>query len=284
MHERAYDEAVARAAGRDVLDVGCNTGYGTVRLATVARHAVGVDVSPLAIEEARRRPGAGGADFAATDGTRLPFPDESFDLVASFQVIEHVAEPAPYLAEIARVLRPDGTALFTTPNAAIRLDPGMPPWNRFHVREYQAADLGAVLSTVFGSVEVRGMFASPGLYHIEFSRVDAARRRHTATILAARSMPWRRRLRACLCSRVGRLWAVPRSSAPSPREAGPRPTPSPEAGAPASRSGLGPLSTADFWYALDDLGRALDLLAVCRAAGAQGSLGEPRPAPATDSR
>jgi SAM-dependent methyltransferase len=55
MHLRAYDEAVGHAAGRDVLDVGCNTGYGTMRFAPVARRVVGVDVSP------RRSPPPGSA-------------------------------------------------------------------------------------------------------------------------------------------------------------------------------------------------------------------------------
>jgi SAM-dependent methyltransferase len=244
MHERAYDEAVVRAAGREVLDVGCNSGYGTLRLAAVARRTLGVDVNPRAIEEARRRPGARAATFLAIDESRLPFPDGSFDLVVSFQVIEHVADTAPFLAELARVLRPDGTALFTTPNAAIRLDPGMPPWNKFHVREYRAADLPGLFFEAFDSVEVRGMFATPALYHIEFSRVAAARERHSARHLAAQPGPWRR-LRTALGSRGGRLWRAWR-----PR---------------ADRSELGESSTADFWYADDDLDRALDLLAICRA-------------------
>jgi SAM-dependent methyltransferase len=277
MHERAYEEAAARAAGREILDVGCNSGYGTLRLAAVARRAVGVDVNPLAIEGARRRPGGRAVEFLAIDGSQLPFPDRSFDMVVSFQVIEHVADPAPYLTEIARVLRPDGTALLTTPNAAIRLDPGMPPWNRFHVREYRAADLPGILSVVFDSVDIRGMFATPALYHIEFARVDAAHRRHTAAMLAARSGPWAR-LRARLRSRVGRVWAGPRSlpgrrlrvrwagpEAPPSGETGRLPEPCPRSATAGGRAELGPMSTADFWYAVDDLDRALDLLAICQA-------------------
>src|SRR6185295_14073655 len=55
MHLRAYDEAVRHAAGLDVLDVGCNTGYGTMRFVPDARRVVGVDVSPRAIDAARER-------------------------------------------------------------------------------------------------------------------------------------------------------------------------------------------------------------------------------------
>ncbi len=105
MHLRAYDEAVAYATGRDVLDVGCNTGYGTVRFAPVAGRVVGVDVSPRAIDAARRRSLDGRPEFVLTSGFELPFPDDSFDLVSSFQVLEHVPDPPVYLYEIARVAR-----------------------------------------------------------------------------------------------------------------------------------------------------------------------------------
>ena len=108
MHERAYDEAVGHATGRDVLDVGCNTGYGTLRFVTVAGRVAGVDVSPRAIEAAVQRATDGRPEFQVTDGTTLPFADGSFDLVTSFQVIEHLEDPITYLHELRRVVRPGG--------------------------------------------------------------------------------------------------------------------------------------------------------------------------------
>jgi len=176
MHLKAYDEACKYASGRDVLDVGCNTGYGTVRLVGSARSVAGVDVSPAAVEAARTRDGGESVDFRVIDGLGLPFPDHSFDLLTSFQVVEHVADPLPYLREIKRVLRPGGQVLFTTPNAATRLYPGMVPWNRFHVREYRADELKVALGAVFADVEVLGMFGVPTLYDLEIGRVDANRR------------------------------------------------------------------------------------------------------------
>ena len=175
IHLKAYDTANTYTGGRDVLDVGCNTGYGTQRLVGAARSVTGVDVSPEAVDAARSRPGGGAVDYRVIDGTRLPFDDATMDLVTSFQVIEHVADPMPYLAEIKRVLRPGGIALFTTPNAAIRLDPGMTPWNRFHVREYSGAELSNLLTTVFDDVEVVGMFGVPTLYDLEIARVGHSR-------------------------------------------------------------------------------------------------------------
>jgi len=177
MHLRAYDEAVGHAAGRDVLDVGCNTGYGTMRFVPVARRVVGVDVSARAIEAARERAIDGVPEFVLSGGFALPFPDTSFDLVTSFQVLEHVPDPVAFLRELARVARPGGQVILATPNAATRLDPGMTPWNRFHVHEYVAAELGDLLREVYASVSVFGMFGATELYETEIRRVDAARQR-----------------------------------------------------------------------------------------------------------
>jgi SAM-dependent methyltransferase len=177
MHLRAYDEAVGHAARRDVLDVGCNTGYGTMRFVPVARRVVGVDVSPRAIEAARLRATDGRPEFVLGGGFDLPFPADTFDLVTSFQVLEHVPEPGVFLRELVRVTRPGGQVILATPNAATRLFPGMTPWNRFHVHEYLADELRALLHEVLPTVRILGMFGAPELYETEIRRVDAARQR-----------------------------------------------------------------------------------------------------------
>ena len=89
----------------DVLDLGTGTGSGAaivVRRFPDAR-VVGVDLSAEMLERARVN--VPGAEFRRADASSLPFPDESFDLVAHANMI-------PFFDEVARVLRPGGTALF----------------------------------------------------------------------------------------------------------------------------------------------------------------------------
>jgi ubiquinone/menaquinone biosynthesis C-methylase UbiE len=287
MHLRAYDEAVTHAAGCDVLDVGCNTGYGTTRFTPVAGRVVGVDVSPGAIEAARLRASDGRPEFVLTSGFELPFPHHSFDLVSSFQVLEHVADPLAYLREIARVARPGGTVILATPNAAIRLDPGMTPWNRFHVHEYVATELRGLLEQVFPQVRIRGMFGIPTLYETEIRRVDAARQRiRRKNEAAARQTGARRaaskpqRAPRPLPIRVARrLLPTPvrawlRSMVTLAPHATPRlnltPAPAepwlPSDGAPpVDFESFLRFSVADLFYADSDLDRAMDLLAICRS-------------------
>jgi SAM-dependent methyltransferase len=254
MHMRAYEEARQRCRGLRVLDLGCNNGYGTNLIADSAAFVVGCDVSLAAIEDARRR--YPGIEFHQVGGVSLPFGDGEFDMVASFQVIEHIVEAAPYLEEIRRVLKPHGTALLTTPNAAIRLDPGMHPWNRFHVREYRSQGLRELLETAFDRVEICGLFAAEELYRLEYSRCHAALKRHRGSQPRAGMARIGRRLATAINPLLRSLALGRRRGA---------------VGRPAvaghsrefDRSMLSRFSTRDMYYASGDLDRALDLLAIC---------------------
>src|SRR6185369_3931557 len=102
LHLKAYETAAELARGEVVLDLGCNNGYGTEIISRGAERVTGVDVSPRSIDAARAR--CPNIEFQLVDGVTLPFPGASFDAVFSFQVIEHIDDPTPYLKEIRRVL------------------------------------------------------------------------------------------------------------------------------------------------------------------------------------
>jgi SAM-dependent methyltransferase len=102
------------------LDLGSNWGRWTIAAAQAGFDAVGVDPSLGAVRAARRvaRQLNASIDIAVADARHIPFPDESFDVVFSYSVLQHLApvDVEQTLAECARVLRPGGISLHQMPS------------------------------------------------------------------------------------------------------------------------------------------------------------------------
>jgi SAM-dependent methyltransferase len=159
-----------------VLDVGFGEGYGAEILSGSVADYVGLDMSEEAVQHASSRYSFPNVRFERSDATTIPFESGSFDLVISFHVLEHVAEPDSYLREMARVCRPGGYIVIVTPNAAFRLAPGERPWNRFHVREFDRAELEQLLSEHYTRFAVMGIEGNEEMNALERARVARARR------------------------------------------------------------------------------------------------------------
>jgi SAM-dependent methyltransferase len=171
MHAASYAFAERRLSGLRVLDLGCGSGYGAARLAAVAAAVTGVDVAADAIAFARNAYERENLAFETitADGP-LPFADQSFDAIVSFQVIEHVGDDHAYLSEARRVLVPGGLLIIATPDRRHRLFPGQRPWNRWHLREYSCAQLTSLIGRNFEVVEALRMGAPWDLARIEIGR------------------------------------------------------------------------------------------------------------------
>jgi SAM-dependent methyltransferase len=124
-----------------------------------------------AIAHARHKYIRSNLAFVICDAQDLPFAQDSFETVVSFEVIEHIPNVRRYLAEIKRVAMAKGVSIISTPNRRLRLLPFQKPWNRFHLREYSARDLVRALSIVFTRVQVRGITANSEVFGIEKKRV-----------------------------------------------------------------------------------------------------------------
>lgn len=101
----------APAGHPKILDVGCGTGMLLTELADIG-DVTGIDVSQLAIDFCLER---GLQNVAISDGTTIPYPDESFDVVLALDVIEHIEDDAMAAREILRVLKPGGRAILFVP-------------------------------------------------------------------------------------------------------------------------------------------------------------------------
>jgi len=156
--KRVFVEQTIRArlpAGARVLDLGCGPGWVSHNLIGDYR-VVGVDVEADAVQLCRLRYDA---DYLVGSAFSLPTAAGQFDAVIFTEAIEHFAQPAPALAEIARVLKPGGLALITTPNCGslfwILIEN---TWHRFfggpckpysrevHPSRFTRRSLGALLS------------------------------------------------------------------------------------------------------------------------------------------
>jgi SAM-dependent methyltransferase len=152
-HLHRYLLAREWCRGKDVLDVASGEGYGTALLAQVARSAVGLEIAPEAAGHAGGAYHAENLRFVCGDARTLPCADCAFDVVTSFETIEHFAEHGCFLDEIRRVLRPGGQLIISTPDRD-NYSPAESPANPYHVRELTAAEFNTLLRSRFSDVSV----------------------------------------------------------------------------------------------------------------------------------
>jgi len=142
-HEAAYAALAPHCADAVVLEAGCGEGYGADLLAGVANRVIGADYDEPATRHIHSR--YPDVDVLRTNLVTLPIRSAAVDVVASFQVIEHLWDQRGFLAECRRVLRPGGHLLITTPNR-LTFSPGQDtPLNPYHTRELAPNELAQLL-------------------------------------------------------------------------------------------------------------------------------------------
>jgi SAM-dependent methyltransferase len=196
-HEAAYLALQPYCVDAFVLEAGCGEGYGADLLARAAVGVLGLDYDALTLRHVARtypRVHTSRANLAA-----LPVRSSTVDVVANFQVIEHLWDQEGFLLECLRVLRPGSRLLITTPNR-ITFSPGRDtPLNPFHTRELAPAELATLLRDTGFDVEfLAGLRHGPRLCALdtEFggSLIDAQ------VAVAVSGEPWPAELRAAVAS------------------------------------------------------------------------------------
>lgn len=153
-HWHRYHIAAGLAQGKTVLDLGCGEGYGAYHMAQFARELVAVDIDVETVQKAKMKYVKDNLSFLPGSAMEIPSPDSFFDLVVSFEMIEHLDEKnqKKSLQEITRVLKSGGVFLVSTPDK--RRTDKFPQKNPYHIKEFYLEDFSALLKQYFKYVDL----------------------------------------------------------------------------------------------------------------------------------
>jgi len=166
-HLARYDFASSYVAGGTVADIACGTGYGSRILSEKgnALHVVGVDASEGAIHYAERHHSLQGIEYRVASGETTDLISNEFDLVVSFETIEHVDDERSLVREFSRLLKPGGVLICSVPNCwPLEKTP-------HHVKEYDFTSFCTLLSEFF---DVEKVFNQNSGCALEFNRGQPA--------------------------------------------------------------------------------------------------------------
>lgn len=169
---KAYEFTRNAAKDKMILDIGCGDGYGPDYLARVASRVTGIDYEEDIILKAQRKYILPNLKFLCMEAANLDFRDNSFDIICSFQVIEHIPENnlEQYLSEIKRVLKPEGVFYLSTLNLENNIkSPLTYEKNPAHRKEFILLELRDLLSKAFAKIEIYGLH--PTLKHRFYLRL-----------------------------------------------------------------------------------------------------------------
>ena len=158
-HEVVYRWLAPRCAGQTVVEAGSGEGYGAAILASAGANVIAVDY-----DEAAVRHSAGTYDVSHVRANLSDLPFSHVDAVVSLQVIEHLWDLSGFLADVRRIA---GWTALSTPNR-LTFSPGLQrgskPTNPFHVEEFDAEQLRALIHAAgFEQVQMCGVFDGPRL-------------------------------------------------------------------------------------------------------------------------
>lgn len=151
-----YNFASKFVKDRTVLTAGCGTGYGLEYLNS-ARRIINIDISKNAVNYAKTNNFLKTAsDYLVMDAANMAFKRDIFDIVISFEVIEHIKNYKKYLKEIYFVLKNGGLYIMSTPNKNTYSLAESRSENIFHVKEFSFIELKNILERHFKKVSIMG--------------------------------------------------------------------------------------------------------------------------------
>lgn len=164
-HFQRYQFAKNFVADKVVLDAACGEGYGSNLLAKTAKKVYGLDLDEKTVRAAQNKYGNERLNYVAGSIAELPFAENTFDVIVSYETIEHVNGELQekFLEEIERVLKPDGLLIMSTPNKAVYTDL-VKGENKFHIKEFYVEEYRNFLAKKFKNIEQFCQYPMVGYY------------------------------------------------------------------------------------------------------------------------
>ena len=143
-HYHRYAFSKRLVANKRVLDVASGEGYGSHILAQYAHSVIGIDIDKTSVDHAKAKYQNDNLQFIQSSCLKIPLDSASIDVVVSFETLEHLAEQQEMLAEINRVLKPEGLLIISTPDKSHYSD-ATGFTNEFHVKELYQHEFKSLL-------------------------------------------------------------------------------------------------------------------------------------------
>lgn len=138
--------------GKKFLEVGCGLGYFSEKATSLGAIVTGIDIGGKLVEKSKQR--IPGGKFLVASASKLPFKDESFDIVLCTEVIEHVDNQSQAIEEMFRVIKKGGILVITSPNRFFK--PLFDLLSKIGVRPYHGNEKWYYPSTLKGILSRKG--------------------------------------------------------------------------------------------------------------------------------
>lgn len=162
-HYGRYSFALQFVHGKKVCDSACGVGYGSHLMAEKAKKVIGLDVSEKAIEWAKRCFKGGNIKFLVSNVVEKWLIEAKFDVIVSFETMEHLISPERFLDNVNEHLLPGGTLILSVPNGHIDLKNHSN--NNNHLQYFSDTDLKKLMESRFSSVEYLTQIYRKNLKH-----------------------------------------------------------------------------------------------------------------------
>lgn len=155
-HIGRYIFASSFVGDKSVLDIASGIGYGSHFLMTKgAKMIVSADKEFGNLAFSKKHYSSLKIYRVNVDAEKLPFSSEQFDIITSFETIEHLTNYRDFLSECRRILKPGGLIIISTPNRTVTSPTGK-VWNQYHIKEFTISEFAGLMNEFFKTIDLYG--------------------------------------------------------------------------------------------------------------------------------